>query len=440
MDILNNREFAVFLWFGVFSAYFFSAPKMVEFRSSFKRLLDSLFCRQIVFVLCLMVVYISVIIYFLYEVNIWNAGQIKNTVFWSFSVGFISIFKFEQIKTDNNFLKNLVLDNLKLLTVFQFIIGVYNFSLLVELLIAPVLVLLVIMLAISKADGNQHHIKAFLEYCLALFGLFLIIHALYMLITNFSEFANEKTAYDFFIPPLLTLCYLPFLCFVYVYSTYNDVFVRINNFITSPFFRFLAKIYSVILFNFRLGLLRRWSLQITRLKIESHSGLVDSFKYVFKVVSYEKNPEKISVGYGWNPYEAKDFLVSEGLGTGYYNSFFADEWYALSPMIEFSGGIIPDNIAYYIEGSEGVAKVLKLKVNVNNTVRKHQACEKLESIAEVLSLSSLSRPLSDKMKKAISCCNSYSEKIEDKTISFVVERWENHKFNGFDLKFLISTS
>lgn len=65
-------------------------------------------------------------------------------------------------------------------------------------------------------------------------------------------------------------------------------------------------------------------------------------------------------------------------------------------MKEFGDSIIPDNIAYYVDGSEDVAKVLKLKVNVNDASITYQACEKLETMAEALS-----RPLSDKTKSVI---------------------------------------
>ena len=108
-------------------------------------------------------------------------------------------------------------------------------------------------------------------------------------------------------------------------------------------------------------------------------------------------------------------------------------------MMEFSDGIIPDNISYYVEGCENIAKVLKLKVNVNDASRTNSACKKLECMAEALSMSSLSLPLSEEMKSAILSCNSYSEKVEGKTISLVVEHWPNHKFNGFDIKFMISS-
>lgn len=437
MDILNNREIAIALWLLAISIYIFSSSKMAEVINAFKG--PSLFVRQIMTVLCLMVSYMAIVIYWLSELDLWNFEQLKNTVFWCVSVGFMSLFKLEKIKQDKHFFKHSVLDNLKLLAILQFVVGVYTFPLWVEVLLVPVLALLGAMLAIAETDRKHHQVKAFLEYCLFSLGVILIVYTLYMLVTDFGEFGKEKTAYDFFVPPLLTLCYLPFVFFMLVYSTYEQAFFRLRYSIKSRFHRYVAKLYAFILFNVRFSLLERWSFQVAKANIESHSDLVNTFKYIFKVRYSEENPKEVPKEQGWSPYKAKEFLVNEGLSTGFYNRSFEEEWFASSPMKEFSDGIIPDNIAYYVEGSEDVAKVLKLKVNVNDASRIHQACEKLEAMAEALSISSLSRPLSDEMKSAISGCKSYSEKLDDKTIAFVVEYWPNHKFNGFDLKLLISS-
>lgn len=439
VDILNNREIAIALWLLAISIYIFSSSKMAEVRNAFKGVMAALFVRQIMSVLCLMVAYMVIVIYWLSDLGLWNFEQLKNTVFWCVSVGFISLFKLEKIKKDKHFFKHSVMDNLKLLAILQFVVGVYTFTLWVEVLLVPVLALLGAMLAIAETDRKHHQVKVFLEYCLSSFGAVLIVYTLCMLITNFGEFGKEKTAYDFFVPPLLTLCYLPFVFFMLVYSTYEQVFVRLRFSIQSRFHRYAAKLYAFILFNVRLSLLERWSFQVAKANIESHSDLIDTFKYIFKVRYSEKNPKEVPKEQGWSPYKAKEFLVNEGLSTGFYNKSFEEEWLASSPMEEFSDGIIPDNIAYYVEGSEDVAKVLKLKVNVNDASRTHQACEKLEAMAEALSISSLNLPLSNGMKSAISGCNSYSEKVEDKIITLVVEHWPNHKFNGFALKLLISS-
>lgn len=253
MDILNNREIAVALWILVILVYVFSSSKMAAVRNAFKGVLAALFIRKIMLVLCLMVAYMAIIIYWLSALELWNFEQLKNTVFWCISVGFMSLFKLEEIKKDKLFFRHSVLDNLKLLAILQFVVGVYTFSLCVEVLLFPVLALLGAMLAIAETDEKHHQVKIILEYCLTSFGVVLIIYTLYMLITNFGEFGKEKTAYDFFIPPVLTIFYLPFIFFMLVYSTYEQVFVRLRFSIKSRFHRYAAVLFAFILFNVRLS-------------------------------------------------------------------------------------------------------------------------------------------------------------------------------------------
>lgn len=181
---------------------------MVEVKSSFRHLLSAFFVKQIMSILGLMIVYITFVIYFLSEMDLWNAEQIKNTVFWCVSVGFMSLFKIESIKKDKSFFKHSVINNLKLLAILQFIVGVYTFPIWIEILLVPILALIGAMSAIVEGDKKYHQVKTILEYCLSIFGIILIIYTLYMLTTNFSEFGNKKTGYDFFLPPLLTLIWL----------------------------------------------------------------------------------------------------------------------------------------------------------------------------------------------------------------------------------------
>lgn len=412
---------------------------MAEVRGAFKNVLSAFFAKKIISVLGLMIAYMAVVIYGLSELDLWNVEQIKNTVFWCASVGFMSLFKIESIKKDKGFFKHSVIDNLKLLAVLQFVVGVYAFALWVEVLLVPILVLIGGMLAIAGTDKKYHQVKVLLEYCLLLFGAILIAYTLYMLITNFGKFGKEKTVYDFFVPPLLTLFYLPFVFIMLVYSTYEQVFIRLKFSIKDRFHRYLAKLYTLILFNVRISLLERWSYQVARVNIESHADLVATFKYIYKVRSAEKKPKEVSYELGWSPYEAKNFLLSEGIDTGFYNRIFEEEWSASSPMIEFYDGIIPDNIAYYVEGSEDVANTLKIKVNVNDATRSEMAQRKLMELANTLSLSSLNQELSEKMEKAIVHGKQYSEKCGSKKIMVTAEKWAGHRFNGYDLKFVISS-
>ncbi|MDP4534699.1 hypothetical protein Q3O60_00630 [Alkalimonas collagenimarina] len=439
MDILNNREIAIAFWLFAISIYIFSASRMVEVRKAFRNLLSAFFVKQIISVLSLMITYMVIVIYFLSELDLWNIGQLKNTLFWCASVGFMSLFKLESIKKDKSFFQHSVIDNLKLLAILQFIVSVYTFPLWVEVLLVPILVLISAMLAIAERDNKYHQVKALLEYCLAFFGITLIAHTAYMLTVNFISFGNEKTAYDFFVPPLLTLCYLPFVFVMLVYSTYEQVFIRLQFSIKRRLYRNLAELYALVLFNIDIKLLERWSYQVARVNIESHDDLIESFKHMFRVRSAEKHPKDVPSDLGWSPYEAKEFLSKEGLGTGFYDRVFEEEWCASSPMVDFGDGIIPANIAFYVEGSKEVASSLKIMVNVNDATGSQIAREKLLELANALSHSSFNQYLSDKMKNAILEGRPISEECENKTISLTMNLWPGHRFNGYDINFIVSS-
>lgn len=438
MEVLNNRELAIVFWLIAISIYIFSSGKMKDVRKSFRSLVSAFFVRQIISVLFLMIIYMGVIIYILSEVELWNVEQVKNSIFWCASIGFMSLFKLESIKKDRNFFKHSVISNLKLLAIIQFIVGVYAFPLLVEVILVPVLAIIGAMTAIADSDKKFAQVKPLLEYLLFAFGLFVIAYTVYMLATNFGEIAKEKTFYDFIVPPLLTLFYLPFIFIMMVYSTYEQVTVRLRFSIKNNMLRYIAMAYAILVFNIRINLLERWSGNVARENINSHSDLMNSFKLIFRVRRSEKNPIDVPCEDGWSPYKAKYFLSKEGLETGYYNRSF-EEWYASSPMVEFGEGIIPDNIAYYIEGMEKVANILKVKLNINDSSRSNISQKKLLDVSNVLCQASLNQNLSDSIKNAILNAEPHTETLGNKKVSLQKKIWSGHAFGGYDVKFIVSS-
>lgn len=437
MDIFNTREIAIALWLILIFVYIFLSSRMADARRAIKNVFSAFFVKRIVSVLVLMFVYMAFVIYCIFELGLWNIDQLKNTIFWFASVGFMSLFKIEKIKQNNSFFKYAVIDNLKLLAIFQFVVSVYTFSLLIEFLLVPVLVLVGAMLAIVDTDKKYNQVKKILEYCLSFFGAILIFYTLYMLVTNFDGFGNEKTAYDFFIPPLLTFFYLPFLFIILVYSTYEQVFIRLKFSIKNTFYRKLAKLYAAIFFNVRISLLDRWSYTVSRVSIESHRDLVESFRSIFRATSAEKKPKNVPIELGWSPYKAKDFLLDEGFNTGFYDWVFEEEWLAFSEIKKLDDGIIPDNIYYCVSGSEKFAKKLEIIINITDAARSNKALEYLLELAEYLSFSSLNQYLSDEMKNSVIQGKQYSENSGSKIISLTLDKWPNHAFNGYELKFII---
>lgn len=401
MGILNNREWALVVWFFVFVIFALISPKIEQVRQAFKGVLRALFVKAIITTLALVIIYITIIILGLTKIGLWESHQLKNTIIWAISVGALSLFKIDSAKKDSHFFRNSVLDNLKLIAIIQFVVGVYTFGFFVELILVPILAVLGAMLAIAKTDDKYHLVEKILNGVLATLGIIFILHTIYMLATSFGQFAKTQTIYNFSIPPLLTFLYLPFIFIMMIFTTYELVFVRLQYLIKEPKVRRFAKIYSMGNFHFKIKLLERWASTLPFQDTSSKEGIKNSFKQVFRMVSAETKPQKVPLREGWSPYEAKNFLLSEGFETGYYHPTVPEEWFASSPLIELGNDVIPNNISYYVEGSESTAKSLKLNLNVNSHKSAELAHSKLLSSVKVLLKSALGLDVPSEIETAI---------------------------------------
>jgi len=272
MEVLNNRELSVVIWFSILTVFILCSKKMDVVRVGLKSMISAFFVWQIQSVLLLMVIYMASIIYFLSELGVWDVEQTKNTVIWCVSVGVMSLFKLKSFQKDNGFFKRSVLDNLKLIAIFELVISAYSFPLLIEILLLPLLTFISVLIAFAELDARHYIVKRVLEAVLSIFGLVVICYTVYMLFIDLRGVANEQTVYDFLVPPLLTLLYLPFIFFMVIYTSYQYSSVRLRFLIKDQRLRYLAVFYSLVVFNFRVRLLDRWAASLPFLNTDKERG------------------------------------------------------------------------------------------------------------------------------------------------------------------------
>ena len=171
----------------------------------------------------------------------------------------------------------------------------------------------------------------------------------------------------------------------------------------------------------------------------SKQSIKKSVKQIFKMVSAEKQPQEVPLREGWSPYEAKNFLLSEGLETGYYHPTVPEEWFASSPLIELGNDLIPNNISYYVDGNESTAKSLKLMINVNSRESAEMAHFKLLSSAKVLLKATLGLDTSSEIETAIMKGENLTLNLG--SIKATVEKndWPQSSIGGYDIKFILSS-
>src|SRR5690606_20884968 len=93
---------------------------------------------------------------------------------------------------------------------------------------------------------------------LIMLSLLMLGNSIYDIVTGFGDFATTHTAREFALPMLLTAMFLPFLCCLYVYATYDRVLSSFNFSIKDPALRSYARHQLVTGFRLDTAGLEKW--------------------------------------------------------------------------------------------------------------------------------------------------------------------------------------
>jgi len=436
MGILNNREISIIIWFSIlFVVVLFNKGV----RDALKNIINIALCKQILIPVAIMAFYVLIIIYLLYQFGLWRTDQVKNTIVWFFSVAIVSMLGINNIKDNPHYFKDTLKNNLKIIVIIQFIISVYTFNLITEIIFVPFMFFLGLLIAVSSLNEEHKIVETFLNKLLVYIGVGIIIYTIFKLLTEFSAIYQEKTFYDFIVPTLLSILFLPFLFLFSVFMNYESVFVRLSVFTEDEKVLKYAKQKSFKSFLFNTSALQRWFKIVACNKLHSKKDVDKSISNIIATIKREKNPIDVNLKEGWSPYEAMEYLKEEGLKTGYYQELYDEEWFASSPMKELGGDIFPNNVAYYIAGAFDVVSVLKIKLNINNFDCETQDLNYFITLAELLCSKALNAELSNTLTNALVNKEvSFVEKLSSKQCK--VERSENLNNDGYSLKFSINNN
>ncbi len=386
-------------------------------------------------------VYIFAMVVALRFAGVWDASQFKNTILWSLTVACVSVFRVNKIDKDQDYFKNAVFDNLKIVAIIEFIVAFHNFSIITELAIVPV----IFSVAVFKefTDGKREHsiVNAIASWILFGFGLFLVGNAAFRLAGDFWGFAKPETLNNFTLPITLTILFLPFIFSLALFVRYELAFVRLGIIFKENERRRYAKRAAVILFNVRTNLLMRWLRDIRARTPSSNMEIRASIARTKELAEREKHPKQIPLEKGWSPFLAGEFLVERDLRlrTGDYHQDFDDDdqWFASSPYKEIGEALFANNLAYYVEGDEHIARRLKLVANVNDPETALETRQYLEEVVCLLIRCALSCGLPEALSQAIKSETSIELEIEGKIARLQKESWPSER--GYNLIFVLES-
>ena len=337
---------------------------------------------------------------------------------------------------DHDFIKSTILDSLKIIVVIEFLVAAYSFDLLAELIIVPATTFVGLMIGFSSMKKEYKSIKTLFEWIAFGIVVLLIWKSVGSIWSQPEAFFTTRTGRNFILPPLLTIGLIPFAYFWYCYSNIETARIRINfkTFQSDKLKRY-ARRHFFTTFVAKPWLLRRATRQFRNMPASRYEDVDQIISDILIFEKHSRNPPKVDENLGWSPHLARKLLEAEGLRTGdYHMRHGPSEWWARSDCVDLDDQILPNRIAYYVEGNRDLATTLKLKgyFRSDDTI---SALEKFKEITCAL----LELGISGKsacVQNAIKSENDFDLVIDKTRVSQRTELCPSEK--GYELHLILS--
>lgn len=225
VDIFTTRETATIIWFVIFTTIFLFIKQI---RASIFDVIKSVFNKYILLYLLSYLVYISLFTYAFFRLKWWDINNLKDTAIWFIFSGLPIGVAVATKKLESGLWKNLVLDNLKLMVLVEFIINLFNFSFFVELLIGLFTMSIILLKNIFRYD-REYDDEVFVNFKkLVIVISFILIYSLlsislYRAITETDSIENINTLKSFLLPVAYSIISVPYMYSLKQYSEYEKL-------------------------------------------------------------------------------------------------------------------------------------------------------------------------------------------------------------------------
>ncbi len=275
---LNNRDIALIIWIIVILFWLLFQKNILATLFSALKIFAS---KKILIPFILMLSYIALMILAFSKIGFWNTPMTKDTVYWIIGAALVMFVNFDKAIKDEHYFKSALLDNLKLVVLLEFIINLYVFNLIVEVILLPIIAFIILLSTYAGTSEQYISVKKMLDVIMGIIGLSFILFALYNVTLDFQGFVAMDNLRSFALPPIFTLVFFPFIYFLALYSLYENIFIRLDHFNEDKRITNYAKWKIIAACHFNLRKLRHFSKQTAIMRITNKADVlaaIHSFK------------------------------------------------------------------------------------------------------------------------------------------------------------------
>jgi len=224
-EFFNNREIAIGIWVIIGLAVILPTKPARQF---IKTAIPILFCKKFVIFYIVFLSFLGLVLFALNWAGLWDLTLLKDTVFWVLFVELPLFAKAIEKADGGRFFSKLIRENVAIVVAIEFFVGFWTFSLITEIILIPLTVLISVLQVLAGQDKKHRSAKRFFDGLLVLWGIILLINAIYSLIHAPNQFLSFDTLKSLLLPLVLLVFNLPVVYGLALYNTYEQIFIRIK--------------------------------------------------------------------------------------------------------------------------------------------------------------------------------------------------------------------
>lgn len=224
-EFFNNREIAIGVWVIIGLAVILPTKPVRQF---IKTAIPILFCKKFVIFYIVFISFLGLVLCALNWAGFWDLTLLKDTVFWVLLVELPLFSKAIEKADGGRFFSKLIQENVAIAVAIEFFVGFWTFSLITEIILIPLTVLISALYVLAEQDKKHRSVKRFFDGLLVLWGMILLINAIYNLIHAPNQFFGFDTLKSLLLPLVLLVFNLPVVYGLALYNIYEQIFIRIE--------------------------------------------------------------------------------------------------------------------------------------------------------------------------------------------------------------------
>ena len=217
MEILTTREWATVIWAFILFVY---AMAHRQIREAFWNVVKIFFGKKLRILWGIILLYVLGITLIFYHLPFWDNVYIKDIIVWFLFSGLIYCMNAVSQEADEEYIRKVLKDNLKLTAILEFIISTFTFNIWVELAIIPITTMIVMMNVIAERKEEYEKVHKLLDIVL--------YETIKIGIHEYKELDASNTFISFMIPIVYLILIIPLEYILELYSKYEVLFVRMS--------------------------------------------------------------------------------------------------------------------------------------------------------------------------------------------------------------------